>query len=109
MDGGPLMTHPQIRRASAKDATGTAELIADAFFTLDATAWLIADPHERALVLPADFEIYVDHALTYGEIHLIDDDTGELIAAAVWFPQVTGRTPEPDNYEEQLVAACGSY
>ena len=103
------MTLPQIHRATAKDATRTAELIADAFFALDATAWLIPDPHERALVLPADFEIYVDHALTYGEIHLIDDATGELVAAAVWFPQVTGPTPEPDNYEEQLVAACGSY
>jgi ribosomal protein S18 acetylase RimI-like enzyme len=109
MDGGPLMTLPQIHRATAKDATRTAELIADAFFALDATAWLIPDPHERALVLPADFEIYVDHALTYGEIHLIDDATGELVAAAIWFPQVTGPTPEPDNYEEQLVAACGSY
>lgn len=103
------MTHPDIRLATAKDATPTAELIADAFFTLDATAWLIPDPHERARVLPADFEIYVDHALTHGEIHLIDDDTGELAAAAVWFPQPTGPTPEPDNYNEQLVAACGTH
>ena len=103
------MTHPQILRATAKDSTRTAELIADAFFALDATAWLIPDPDERAQVLPADFEIYVDHALTYGETHLIEDDTGELAAAAVWFPQLTGPTPEPDNYEEQLVATCGNY
>lgn len=103
------MTHPQIHRATAKDATRTAELIGNAFFTLEATAWLIPDPGERARVLPADFEIYVDHALAHGEIHLINDDAGELAAAAVWFPQLTGPTPEPDNYEEQLVAACGPY
>jgi ribosomal protein S18 acetylase RimI-like enzyme len=103
------MTHPEIRRATGKDVTRTAELIADAFFTLDATAWLVPDAHERAKILPADFEIYVDHALTHGEIHVIEDDDGELAAAAVWFPQPTGPTPEPDNYEEQLVAACGTY
>lgn len=102
------MTPPEIRRATAKDATPVAELIADAFFILDATAWLVSDPQERARVLPADFEIYVDHALTHGEIHLVDN-AGELTAAAVWFPQLTGPIPEPDNYEEQLVAACGTY
>lgn len=103
------MTDPEIRIASAKDATRTAELIADAFLTLDATAWLIPDPPERARILPADFEIYADHALTHGEIHLIEDQTGELAAAAVWFAQVTSPTPEPDNYEDQLAAACGTY
>lgn len=67
------------------------------------------DAGERARVLPADFEIYVDHALTHGEIHLIKRADGELVAAAVWFAQPTGPIPEPDNYEEQLVAACGTY
>lgn len=103
------MTHPEIHRATAKDATRTAELIGDAFFDLDATAWLIADNGERARVLPADFEIYVDHALTHGEIQLIEDDAGDLVAAAVWFPQLTGPVPEPDDYYTQLVAACDVY
>ena len=103
------MTRPEIRPATAKDATRTAELIADAFFSLDATAWLIPDPHKRAQVLPADFEIYVDHALTQGEIQIIEDAAGELAAAAVWFAQLTGPTTEPDNYDDQLVAACGIY
>lgn len=103
------MTRPTIHRATANDATKTAELIADAFFTLDATAWLIPDPNERARILPADFEIYVDHALTHGEIHLIKHANGGLAAAGVWFAQPTGPTPEPDNYDEQLVAACGTY
>lgn len=103
------MTDPEIHRATANDATQTAELIADAFFTLDATAWLIPDSGERARILPADFEIYVDHAFTHGEIHVIKHANGELAAAAVWFVQPTGPVPDPDNYEEQLVAACGTY
>jgi GNAT superfamily N-acetyltransferase len=103
------VTKPETRLAIAKDATPAAELIADAFSTLDATAWLVPDPQERARVLPAHFEIYVDHALTHGEIHLIEDDAGELVAAAVWFPQITGPGPQPDNYGDQLLAACGPH
>lgn len=101
------MTHPEIRRATAKDATRTAELIADAFFTLDATAWLIPNSRKRADVLSADFEIYVEHAMTCGEAHLVEDAVGDLIAAAVWFHPITGPTPEPDDYDQQLEAACG--
>lgn len=103
------MTDPEIHRATTDDATRVAELIADAFFTLDAAVWLVSDPHERAQVLPGDFKIYVDHALKHGEIHLVEDTAGELVAAAVWFPQLTGPVPEPDDYEARLEAVCGSH
>lgn len=101
------MTHPEIHRATANDATKTAELIADTFFAVDATAWLV--PEERARILPAYLEIHIDHALTHGQIHLIKHANGELAAAAIWFAQPTGPMPEPDNYEEQLTAACRAY
>lgn len=102
------MKEHEIRRATAADAANTAELIAAAFHELDVSAWLVPDPAERIRTLAADFRIFVDHALTHGEIHLIDHDTGLYpIAAAVWFPQATGPTPPPDDYDARLAAACG--
>ena len=68
--GGKTLDDPaDISLATAKDVTETAELIADAFFTLDATAWLAADSHERAHVLPTAFEIHVYRALTHDEFY----------------------------------------
>lgn len=117
-------TLPGIRRATLADADATAVLIAVAFHGLDVSAWLVPDPRERFRVLADDFRILVDHALTHGEIHLIDPDigpssgpdtddgigdefTGRPIAAAVWFPQITGPTPPPPDYDTRLAAACG--
>jgi GNAT superfamily N-acetyltransferase len=98
----------EIRHATAADAATTAELIAAAFHELDVSAWLVPDPTERFRVLAANFRIFVDHALTHGEIHLLGDDTTDRpIAAAVWFPQHTGPTPPPEDYDARLVAACG--
>jgi GNAT superfamily N-acetyltransferase len=101
----------QIRRATVADTAETAELIAAAFHELDVSAWLVPDPAERLRVLAADFRIFVDHALDHGEIHLIDDTTtpttGHPLAAAVWFPQTTGPTPPPKDYDTRLAAACG--
>jgi GNAT superfamily N-acetyltransferase len=103
------MTDPQIRPATTADATRIAELIGAAFHSLHAAIWLIPDPEDRARVLPANFTIYVDHALTHGQIHLVVDDSATLTAAAVWFPQLTGPTPVPDDYDTRLQAACGPH
>jgi GNAT superfamily N-acetyltransferase len=100
-----------IRRATADDVTDIAELIAVAFFALDVSAWLIPNDAARIRPLIADFRIWVEHALEHGEIHLIDqvfDDNNRFpIAAAVWFPLLTGPMPLPENYETRLFDACG--
>jgi GNAT superfamily N-acetyltransferase len=103
------VTAPQIHRATTDDATRVAALIDAAFHTLDAAVWLVADPDERARVLPANLEIYVDYALTRGEVDLIEAASGEPAAAAVWLPQLSGLIPPPNDYEDRLVAACGPY
>lgn len=101
----------EIRHATAADAVATAELIAVAFHGLDVSAWLVPDPAARLRPLIDDFRIWVDHALTYGEIHLIDEvlegNNRFPIAAAVWFPQLSGPTPPPEDYDARLAAACG--
>jgi ribosomal protein S18 acetylase RimI-like enzyme len=92
-----------ITRATASHAAAVAELIATAFHTLDVACWLVPDPARRVEILPANFRIWVDHALAHGQLHLADNGA----AAAVWFPRnPTMPLPEPANYEERLAAAC---
>lgn len=106
------MTHHDIRReirraTTVQDAATAAGLIAGAFHVLDVSAWLVPDPDERTSVLTDNFLIFVDHARIHGEIHLIDDAVGQPVAAAVWFPQPTGPTPPPGNYDARLADVCG--
>lgn len=101
-------TQHQIRSATTTDTTPTSSLIAAAFHELDVSAWLVPDSRERTRVLSDDFEIFVEHALIHGDAQLLENATGELVAAAVWFPQMTGPTPPPDDYDTRLAAACGA-
>ncbi|WP_328407172.1 GNAT family N-acetyltransferase [Nocardia sp. NBC_00403] len=102
-----MIRRSQIRRATATDASRIAELIAVAFHSLEVAAWLVPDSGERAHVLPANFGIGIDQALSDGEIHLLDDESGELAATAVWWPQPAGPTSPPGDYTTRLAAACG--
>ncbi|MGH3679165.1 MAG: GNAT family N-acetyltransferase [Natronosporangium sp.] len=94
---------PTIRRATAEDARRVAALIGEAFQPLTVARWLVPDPGRRADILPANFHIFVDHALTHGEVHV----SGDLAAAAVWFPRDGGPLPEPVAYTQRVAAACG--
>jgi GNAT superfamily N-acetyltransferase len=95
---------PAIVRADARDAAQVADRIAEAFFDLAAAAWLVPDTSQRRGILRDDFRILVDHAVDHGEIHLLEDRS----AVAVWFHR-DRPVPEPDRYEQRLVAACGPY
>jgi ribosomal protein S18 acetylase RimI-like enzyme len=96
------VTTPQIVRADSTDAGWIAELIGSAFQDLEATEWLVPDRGVRAGILPRNFEIYVEHALTYGEVNVTHDRTG----AAVWIPRLD-KLPAIPNYDDRLAAACG--
>lgn len=93
-----------IIEAGTGDGGWIAGLIGEAFHPLAVACWLVPDPDLRARVLPANFRIIVEHALTYGEAHVTDDRS----AVAVWFPRDAGPLPAPDAYEQRLAAACGS-
>lgn len=92
-----------ITRAVASDAGWISELIGQAFHPLAVARWLVPDPHERAQILPANFRIFVDHALAHGQVHTVADRS----AVAVWFPRDGAPLPEPAAYEQRLAAACG--
>jgi GNAT superfamily N-acetyltransferase len=95
---------PTIGRATEHDAGWVAELIGAAFQPLQVACWLVPDPDRRAAILPANFRIFVDHAVAHGEVHVTFDRS----AAAVWFPRDGLQPPpEPHAYQQRLVAACG--
>jgi len=100
-------TNREIRRATPDDINATSNLIATAFHELDVSAWLVPDPSQRTRVLANNFRIFVEHALTHGAIDVIDDSSGNLTAAAVWFPEQDGHTAPPDDYDARLQDACG--
>jgi len=91
-----------IVRAGSTDAVWIADLIGTEFQHLEVTAWLVPDTNERARIMPRNFEIYVEHALTYGEVDVTDDRT----AAAVWLPRTSPLPPIP-RYEQRLTQVCG--
>lgn len=93
-----------ITRATATDAPEVAELIATAFHDLAVAQWLVPDPEERVEILPANFRIWVDHALAHGQVHL----TADRLGVGVWFPRNPEvPLPEPTGYAKRLAAACG--
>lgn len=96
-------TRIPIVRADASEARDIAELIAVAFHSLAVARWLVPAPARRAHILPANFRIFVDHALAQGEVQV----TADRAAAAVWFPRDGGPPPEPAAYPQRVAAACG--
>jgi predicted N-acetyltransferase YhbS len=95
---------PEIRPATAADATRVAELIATAFAELKVVSYLVPDRRARHKILTANFQIFVDHAIEHGEVHLIDDGP----AVAVWFPRLTP-LPAPRDYDRRLAEIAGEW
>jgi ribosomal protein S18 acetylase RimI-like enzyme len=89
--------------ASTPDAEWIADLIGGSFQHLGVTEWLLPDPAERAKILPRNFQIYVEYALSYGTVHVFEDRS----AAAVWVPRGFGELPPPEDYDHRLAEVCG--
>lgn len=97
--------HTSVRIATSTDIKAVAHLVADAFDRLPLTNWLVPDPGERARVLPANFEILVEHAIAHGVVHVNDDRT----AAAVWLTGAPDGVPEIGDYDRRMASICGPY
>jgi len=90
--------------AAPDDGPRMAALVAQAFHPLAVSAWLVPDPIDRARILPAHFDILIDHALQHGNV----DTTTDLTAVAVWVDRTHPVSP-PVDYDQRLVRACGGY
>jgi GNAT superfamily N-acetyltransferase len=97
--------HPGVVTAGSADIEVLSQVIAEAFFHLPPSRWLIADPAARRAVLPAFFAIHVEHALATGIVHT----TPARTAAALWLPVSAAGPAPPAGYDARLAAATGRW
>lgn len=95
---------PSITNATLADANAVALLVAEAFFPLRASEWLVPDAEARVETMAGQFSLVVEHAMAFGQVDLLADGS----ATAVWFHR-TQPIPAPAEYEQRLAAACGQY
>jgi GNAT superfamily N-acetyltransferase len=98
------MTTPVIR-ASAADIPLLSEVIAEAFFDLPPSRWLVPDRAERRRIWPGYFGIYLEHAMASGTVHT----TPGRDAAALWIPVGNGPPEPPPGYAASLARVAGPY
>jgi len=96
-----------IRDVAPVDTDEITGLVAAAMWDGPVARWLVADPAVRRSASPGYFEIFVEHAVRYGEVYATADaDTGDLAGVALWFP-FTSLIPPPAEYEQRLKEAAG--
>jgi len=98
-----------IRDVAPVDNAEINDLVADAMWDGPVARWLNADPAVRRRESARYFEIFVEHAVRYGEVYATADadTTGSLTGVALWFP-FTSMIPPPADYESRLKEATGS-
>ncbi|PWR15413.1 hypothetical protein DKT69_11195 [Micromonospora sicca] len=95
---------PPTVRARWCDIDDVVRLVAAPLHTSTIGTWLVPDDDQRRRMLTAVSRIWVEHALLFGEVFLLDDRS----AAAVWFHRYRP-IPPPANYRQRLAAACGDH
>jgi GNAT superfamily N-acetyltransferase len=101
----PARPGPGVITAGPADIEVLSQVIAEAFFHLPPSRWLIGDPAARRAVLPAFFAIHVEHALATGIVHTTPGRT----AAALWLPVSASGPASPAGYGARLAAATGRW
>jgi GNAT superfamily N-acetyltransferase len=97
--------HAAVILAEPADADVLSRLIAEAFFPLPPSRWLIGDPAARRQIFPGYFRLYLEHALAHG----ITYTTTDHAAAALWLPTTASPADPPAGYDARLAAATGPW
>lgn len=87
-------------RAEARDLDVLSELLAEAFFDLPPSSWLVPDVAARRAIFPGYFRMYLEHGLADGLV----DTTPDWAGAALWLPAGTEPPTPPDGYHDRLAA-----
>jgi GNAT superfamily N-acetyltransferase len=96
----------RVEYAGEGDIDDLSQVIADAFYYLAVSQWLVPDPDARRGIFPPYFRIYVEHALADGLVLT----TPARDAAALWLPVgPDGPGTPPDGYHERLAAITGPH
>jgi GNAT superfamily N-acetyltransferase len=102
---GSACAQDLVVKAQHPDAAVLSQVIADAFFALPPSVWLIPDDAARRDIFPGYFRIYVEHAMESGTVHT----TTDRAAAALWLPVSADGASPPGGYDEHLAAATGPW
>ncbi len=92
-----------LARADETDVDILSQVIAEAFFGLPPSRWLVEDPAVRRAIFPAYFRLYVEHATAVGLVHT----TSDRDAVALWLPVGPAAPGPPDGYSARLAAMTG--
>ena len=96
-----------IRDVAPVDTEEITELVATAMRDGPVARWLTPDAAVRRREGPRYFEIFVEHAVRYGEVYATaDPDTGRLAGVALWFPLISP-VPPPLDYERRVKEVAG--
>jgi GNAT superfamily N-acetyltransferase len=91
-----------IRHVSPFDTDEITELVARAMWDGPVARWLNPDPEVRRRNSARYFEIFIEHAVRYGEVYgTVDGESGQMTGVALWFP-LTSAIPPPIDYERRL-------
>ena len=97
-----------IRDVAPVDTGEITDLVAAAMRDGPVARWLTPDHEVRRRESPAYFEIFVEHAVRYGEVYATADAiTGQLSGVALWFP-LTSMIPPPADYQRRVKEVSGS-
>lgn len=104
--GLPEPADHRVEPAEKSDSGVLSRVVADAFFDLDVSRWLVPDPGARRGIFPSYFRIFVQHALAEGTVLT----TPARDAAALWLPVgPDGPIAPPGGYHQELAAIAGPH
>jgi GNAT superfamily N-acetyltransferase len=95
----------EIIRAGHSDVEVLGQVIADAFFDLPQSRWLVPDPGARRAIFPSYFQIAVEHALASGVVQTTPDRD----AAALWIYVKHELPLPPADYLLRLADVTGTW
>ncbi|GGL14431.1 GNAT family N-acetyltransferase [Mangrovihabitans endophyticus] len=97
-----------IRDVAPVDTAEITELVSTAMWDGAVARWMQEDAVVRYRDSPRYFEIFVEHAVRFGEVYATADaDSGRLTGVALWFP-FTSVLPAPADYERRLKEVAGT-
>lgn len=91
-------------QADASDTTVLSQVIADAFFDLPPSRWLVPDPDARRAIFPGYFQIAIEHTLATGTVQTTPDRD----AVALWLYVEDELPLPPPDYLLRLADATGA-